>query len=59
MAGLSYLGPMARPIAAVVLPPREGFGPGDAGAVGLLAHRLARHEAAFRTIVLGLSLIHI
>src|SRR5690348_1656636 len=26
---------------AIVLPPREGFGPGRTGAVGLIAHRLA------------------
>lgn len=32
----------AAPLVAVVLPPREGFGPGRAGAVALLVHRLAR-----------------
>ncbi len=30
------------PLIAVVLPPREGFGPGRAGAVGLIVRRLAR-----------------
>ncbi len=30
------------PLVAVVLPPKEGFGPGRAGAVALLVHRLAR-----------------
>ena len=34
---------------AVVLPPREGFGPGRAGAIGLLARRLADEE----TLVIG------
>jgi UDP-glucose:(glucosyl)LPS alpha-1,2-glucosyltransferase len=37
---------------AVVLPPREGFGPGRTGAIGLLARRLVA-TAGFRTIVLG------
>lgn len=30
------------PLVAVVLPPKEGFGPGRAGAVALLVHRFAR-----------------
>ena len=40
------------PLVAAVLPPREGFGPGRAGAIGLLVNR---HAAApgFRTVVLG------
>lgn len=42
----------ATPLAAVVLPPREGFGPGRAGAIGLLARRLVR-TPGFTTIVLG------
>ncbi|MGA8191856.1 MAG: glycosyltransferase, partial [Acetobacteraceae bacterium] len=37
---------------AVVLPPREGFGPGRAGAIGLIAFRLAA-TPGFRTIVVG------
>jgi UDP-glucose:(glucosyl)LPS alpha-1,2-glucosyltransferase len=40
------------PLVAVVLPPREGFGPGRAGAIGLLARR---HVATpgFRTVIIG------
>ena len=40
------------PLVAVVLPPREGFGPGRAGAIGLIARR---HVATggFRTVVIG------
>ncbi len=37
---------------AVVLPPREGFGPGRTGAIGLLARRLAQ-TPGFQTIVFG------
>jgi glycosyltransferase involved in cell wall biosynthesis len=37
---------------AVVLPPREGFGPGRTGAVGLLVRRLAR-TPGFDTLVIG------
>ncbi len=33
--------PLAPPLAAIVLPPKEGFGPGRVGGVGLLVHRLA------------------
>ena len=40
------------PLVAVVLPPREGFGPGRTGAIGLLARRLTR-TPGFRTIVIG------
>src|ERR1700733_4703744 len=35
---------------AVVLPPREGFGPGRTGAIGLLARRLVQ-TPGFQTIV--------
>lgn len=34
------------PLVAVVLPPGEGFGPGRAGAVALVVHRLAKVEPA-------------
>lgn len=34
------------PIVAVVLPPGEGFGPGRAGAVALVVHRLMKTEPA-------------
>jgi UDP-glucose:(glucosyl)LPS alpha-1,2-glucosyltransferase len=44
--------PAPGPLVAVVLPPREGFGPGRAGAIGLIAHRLAA-TPGFRTIVVG------
>jgi UDP-glucose:(glucosyl)LPS alpha-1,2-glucosyltransferase len=37
---------------AVVLPPREGFGPGRTGAIGLLARRLVQ-TPGFGTIVFG------
>lgn len=40
------------PLVCVVLPPREGFGPGRTGAIGLLARRLAA-TPGFRTIVIG------
>ncbi|MBV9248500.1 MAG: glycosyltransferase family 4 protein [Acetobacteraceae bacterium] len=43
---------LSDPLAAVVIPPREGFGPDSAGALGLLAHHLAA-TPGFRTIVLG------
>jgi UDP-glucose:(glucosyl)LPS alpha-1,2-glucosyltransferase len=39
-------------LVAVVLPPREGFGPGRSGALGLLARRYAT-APGFRTLVLG------
>lgn len=47
-----------RRLIALVLPPNEGFGPGRAGAVGMIAHRLARAARdgatpALDTIVLG------
>src|SRR4051794_34083850 len=44
--------PTQPPLAAVILPPREGFGPGNAGAIGLLARRLAA-APGFRTLVIG------
>ena len=37
---------------AVVLPPREGFGPGRAGAIGLVVQRLCAVRG-FRTVVIG------
>jgi UDP-glucose:(glucosyl)LPS alpha-1,2-glucosyltransferase len=40
------------PLAAVVLPPREGFGPGRTGAIGLLARRLTQ-TPGFQTIMFG------
>jgi glycosyltransferase involved in cell wall biosynthesis len=41
------------PLVAVVLPPREGFGPGRTGAVGLIAQRLTTAPGPFRTLVIG------
>lgn len=46
---------MDAPIAAMVLPPKEGFGPGGTGAVGLLLRRLAG-SAGFRSVVVGMDL---
>lgn len=40
------------PLVAIVLPPREGFGPGRTGAIGLLVRRLAR-TPGFETVVVG------
>jgi UDP-glucose:(glucosyl)LPS alpha-1,2-glucosyltransferase len=40
------------PLAAVVLPPREGFGPGRTGAIGLLARRLTQ-TPGFSTVIYG------
>jgi UDP-glucose:(glucosyl)LPS alpha-1,2-glucosyltransferase len=40
------------PLVAVVLPPREGFGPGRTGAIGLLARRLVQ-TPGFDTVVIG------
>ena len=37
---------------AVVLPPREGFGPGRTGAIGLLVRRLAQ-TPGFQTVIIG------
>ena len=44
--------PASEPLVAVVLPPREGFGPGQSGAIGLIAHRRAAIPG-FRTVVVG------
>lgn len=44
--------PSALPKVAVVLPPREGFGPGRTGAIGLLTRRLVQ-TPGFQTIVFG------
>src|SRR5271166_5941380 len=41
------------PLVAVVLPPREGFGPGRTGAVGLIVQRLAAAPGPYRTVVIG------
>ncbi len=38
---------------AIVLPPREGFGPGRTGAVGMVVHRLAAAARDFRVTVIG------
>ena len=43
---------MSLPLAVIVLPPREGFGPGRAGALGLLARRHAT-APGFRALVVG------
>jgi UDP-glucose:(glucosyl)LPS alpha-1,2-glucosyltransferase len=47
-------GPVAGvdPLVAVILPPREGFGPGRSGALGMLARRYAT-APGFRTLVIG------
>src|SRR6202035_3701078 len=44
--------PAPAPLVAILLPPREGFGPGRTGAIGLIAHRLAA-TPGFRTMVIG------
>lgn len=41
------------PRAALVLPPREGFAPGRAGAIGLILGMLARPGGAFAPVVVG------
>ena len=41
------------PAVALVLPPREGFGPESAGAIGLNCRRLARAARGFRVRVIG------
>ena len=43
---------MSATLVAVVLPPREGFGPGRTGAIGLLARRLIQ-TPGFETIIIG------
>ena len=42
----------ADPLVAVVLSPREGFGPNRTGAIGLLARRLVA-TPGFRTVIYG------
>jgi glycosyltransferase involved in cell wall biosynthesis len=42
----------ADPLVAVILPPKEGFGPGRSGALGLLARRYAA-APGFSTLVIG------
>jgi UDP-glucose:(glucosyl)LPS alpha-1,2-glucosyltransferase len=44
--------PPTLPTVAVILPPREGFGPGRTGAIGLLAQRLVQ-TPGFHTIIFG------
>lgn len=44
--------PPSDPLVAVVLPPREGFGPGRSGAIGLIAHRRATIPG-FRCVIVG------
>ena len=48
--GNSIAGPV--PLVAIVLPPREGFAPGQTGAIGLIARRLLA-VPGFRPIVVG------
>ncbi len=45
--------PPAEQRIAIVLPPREGFGPGRTGAVGMVVHRLAAATRDFRVTVIG------
>jgi glycosyltransferase involved in cell wall biosynthesis len=45
--------PPAEERIAIVLPPREGFGPGRTGAVGMVAHRLAAATRGYRVTVIG------
>src|SRR5487761_2252733 len=40
------------PLVAAILPPHEGFGPGRAGAIGMVARAQAR-SAGFRCVVFG------
>ncbi len=40
---------------AVVLPPGEAFSPLASGAIGLLAHRMARHPGRFESVVVGVT----
>jgi len=42
-----------KPPVAMILPPREGFSSTNAGAIGLLVHRLARHPGAYAPTVIG------
>ena len=41
------------PTIAVILPPREGFGPRRARGIGLTVRQLARATSGFRTVVFG------
>jgi glycosyltransferase involved in cell wall biosynthesis len=43
---------MSAPLIAIILPPREGFGPGRTGALGLIARRLTQ-TPGFQTTVIG------
>ena len=43
----------ADPTVAVILPPREGFGPRRTGAIGLIVHRLARSTQGFNSVIFG------
>src|SRR5579875_2618685 len=43
--------PSAAPVAAIILPPKEGYAPGAVGGVGLSVHGLAR--AAGDSVVIG------
>src|ERR1700677_463046 len=56
MAGGLFLRNRSRagvdPLVAVILPPREGFGHGRSGALGMLARRYAT-APGFRTLVIG------
>jgi UDP-glucose:(glucosyl)LPS alpha-1,2-glucosyltransferase len=45
-----------RRLAAIVLPPKEGFSPQSVGAIGLLVRRLALAGGAFESVVLGAAL---
>jgi UDP-glucose:(glucosyl)LPS alpha-1,2-glucosyltransferase len=46
------MSPSVLPKVAIVLPPREGFGRGCAGAIGLLVQRMAK-TPGFDTVVIG------
>jgi len=39
----------------MVLPPREGFSPANAGAIALLVHRLAARKGDFAPVVVGVA----
>lgn len=42
------------PLVAIVLPPKERFGPSEAGAISLLVHRLATAPGSYRRAVFGM-----
>ena len=44
--------PPSDPVVATILPPHEGFGPGQAGAVGTIVHLLSR-APGYRPLVIG------